>query len=69
MTSYYGKIDLKNMPPKEAMHEWEKEARHIYQASCGRSPERFEMEYVWKKILTWQRAGSNPGRGLERKCQ
>lgn len=55
MGDYFGKIDLDRLPDRETIWRWEREAKQVYKASCNRSFERFQMEYVNDRIIEWQR--------------
>ncbi len=67
MKSYYGRIDVHNMPPEDLLHKWKKEARQTYQSDSNVSYERFEIDYVWQQVADWQEARlrESCGRGLE----
>lgn len=55
MGDYFGKIDMDNLPEKDLIVRWGREARENYTPKCGRSYDRFEMEYVNDRIIEWQR--------------
>lgn len=55
-TSYYGRIDLENMPGRKLLALWERQARESYKTNVTNlTYERFESDFVWGKIADWQK--------------
>lgn len=56
MVDYFGKLNLDDLPDRSQILLWEKEARKSYSVKCGRSFDRFQMEYVNTRILEYQQS-------------